>query len=87
MPKTEGQEYKELAANPEKYFLRSITSQVQTLCGISQIEVDETLEAFDGFKKRLHQTENEIIVMNGEERFKNRTGPIKMPYNVLIPSS
>lgn len=39
MPEKGTPEYEELAANPEKAFLRTITSQLQTVVGISLIEV------------------------------------------------
>lgn len=39
MPKKGSPEYDELATNPEKAFLKTITSQLQTVLGISLIEV------------------------------------------------
>ncbi|CAM8938149.1 unnamed protein product [Rhodiola kirilowii] len=108
IPKPGTNEYKELEANPEKFFLRTITSQFQTLLGISLIELlsrhasdevflgqrergwtedKETLEAFDRFREKLVAIEKGIVDMNGDEKWRNRTGPVNMPYTVLIPSS
>ncbi|KAL9691249.1 hypothetical protein QQ045_011668 [Rhodiola kirilowii] len=108
IPKEGSDEYKELEDNPEKFFLRTITSQFQTLLGISLIELlsrhgsdevflgqreqgwtedKETLEAFDRFNEKLVAIEKKINELNGDEKWRNRTGPVKMPYTVLIPSS
>ncbi|GAB4855547.1 hypothetical protein Ancab_024167 [Ancistrocladus abbreviatus] len=109
MPEPGTPEYKELESNPEKAFLKTITSQFQTLLGISLIEIlsrhssDEVylgkrdtdewtsdtppLEAFERFGNKLHEIENNITDRNSNQRFRNRTGPVKMPYMLLYPVS
>lgn len=102
-------EYEELKSNPDKAFLKTITAQLQTLLGISLIEVlsrhssDEVylgqrdtpewtldttpLKAFEKFGRKLADIEEMIIDRNGNERFKNRVGPVKIPYTLLYPTS
>ncbi|KAI4301786.1 hypothetical protein L6164_035032 [Bauhinia variegata] len=102
-------EYDELVTNPEKALLKTITAQLQTVVGISLIEIlsrhssdevylgqrdspnwtsdTEPLEAFDKFGKKLVEVEERIILRNKDEKLKNRIGPVKMPYTLLVPSS
>ncbi|XP_077254227.1 putative linoleate 9S-lipoxygenase 5 [Tasmannia lanceolata] len=109
MPSPGSPEYAELARNPDTVFLRTITSQLQTLLGVSLIEIlskhtsDEVylgqrstaewtadsaaLEVFKKFGKKLVEIENRIIEMNNDEKWKNRTGPAKMPYTLLYPNT
>lgn len=109
MPEKGSPEYEELKSNPEKAFLKTVTSQIQTLLGISAVEVlsrhssDEVylgqrntpewttdaklLEASKEFKKKLAEIEERIIEMNKDEKLKNRVGPVKMPYTLLVPTS
>ena len=47
----------------------------------------ETLKAFEEFGKKLEKIEDGIIDKNKNTTLKNRTGPVKMPYTLLIPSS
>ncbi|KAL6324157.1 hypothetical protein AAG906_006428 [Vitis piasezkii] len=109
MPEEGTPEYEELKSNPDKAFLKTITAQLQTLLGISLIEVlsrhssDEVylgqrdtpewtldttpLKAFEKFGRKLADIEERIIDRNGNERFKNRVGPVKIPYTLLYPTS
>ncbi|XP_026409632.1 probable linoleate 9S-lipoxygenase 5 [Papaver somniferum] len=43
------------------------------------------LEAFKRFGEKLVNIENRIVEMNNEEQWKNRTGPVKIPYTLLCP--
>ncbi|XP_073039929.1 LOW QUALITY PROTEIN: probable linoleate 9S-lipoxygenase 5 [Primulina eburnea] len=45
------------------------------------------LEAFAKFGNKLTQIEKQIIEMNEDERWKNRVGPVNMPYTLLYPTS
>ncbi|KAM3321688.1 putative linoleate 9S-lipoxygenase 5 isoform X2 [Capsicum chacoense] len=47
----------------------------------------EALKAFERFGKKLAQIEEKITMMNNDEKLKNRTGPVKMPYTLLYPTS
>lgn len=109
MPKEGTPEYRELKSDPEKTFLRTITAQVQTLLGISLIELlsrhsndevylghsntpewtadIEPLHAFEKFGKRLEEIERKILQMNRDKRWKNRVGPVNVPYTLLFPTS
>ncbi|KAL6340905.1 hypothetical protein AAG906_032016 [Vitis piasezkii] len=109
MPEEGTPEYEELKSNPDKAFLKTITAQLQTLLGISLIEIlsrhssDEVylgqrdtpewtldttpLKAFEKFGRKLADIEEMIIERNGDERFKNRVGPVKIPYTLLYPTS
>ncbi|KAJ9681977.1 hypothetical protein PVL29_018054 [Vitis rotundifolia] len=109
MPEEGTPEYEELKSNPDKAFLKTITAQLQTLLGISLIEIlsmhssdeiylgqrdspewtlDTTpLNAFEKFGRKLADIEEMIIERNGDERFKNRVGPVKIPYTLLYPTS
>ncbi|KAL1197543.1 Linoleate 9S-lipoxygenase 5 [Cardamine amara subsp. amara] len=109
MPEPGTDEYTELAEDYEVAFLKTITPQLQTLLGISIIEIlsmhstdeiylgqrdspnwtadDEPLEAFKRFGKELEMIENNIIRRNNDKRFKNRTGPVNIPYTLLYPNT
>ncbi|XP_042491493.1 probable linoleate 9S-lipoxygenase 5 [Macadamia integrifolia] len=109
MPEPGTPEYAELESDPDAVYLKTITSQLQTLLGISLIEIlskhssdevylgqrstpewtsdAEPLKAFEGFGKRLVQIENRIIEMNNDKRWRNRIGPVKMPYTLLYPDT
>ncbi|KAF3653017.1 putative linoleate 9S-lipoxygenase 5 [Capsicum annuum] len=109
MPEPGTPEFDELKTNPDKAFLRTVTPQMQTLLGVSLIEMlsrhtsDEVylgqrdtpewtkdlepLQAFERFGKRLREIEDKITQMNCDEKLKNRSGPVKMPYISLYPSS
>ncbi|XP_055819697.1 linoleate 9S-lipoxygenase 6-like [Solanum dulcamara] len=109
MPEPGTREYEELERNPDKAFLRTITSQLQTMIGVSLVEIlsrhssdeiylgqrdspewtkdQEPFDAFDRFGKKLIDIENRIIQMNGDHTLRNRSGPIKAPYTLLVPSS
>ncbi|CAN4108757.1 unnamed protein product [Withania somnifera] len=100
-------EYDELKTNPDKAFLKTITPQMQTLLGISLIEMlsrhtwdevylgqkdipewtkdQEPLQAFERFGKRLREIEEKITQMNCDEKWRNRSGPVKMPYIFTLP--
>ncbi|CAI9102211.1 OLC1v1000443C1 [Oldenlandia corymbosa var. corymbosa] len=102
-------EYEELKTNPDKVFLKTVTAQLQTLLGLSIIEVLSThtsdevylgqrenpewtkdsqpLEAFKRFGETLAGIEEEIVEMNADEKWRNRVGPVKVPYTLLFPSS
>ncbi|XP_060173223.1 probable linoleate 9S-lipoxygenase 5 [Lycium barbarum] len=47
----------------------------------------EALKAFEKFGKNLTQIEENISMMNNDMELKNRTGPVKMPYTLLYPTS
>jgi linoleate 9S-lipoxygenase len=109
MPEKGTPEYDELKSNPDKVFLKTITAQLQTLLGVSLIEIlsrhssDEVylgqrdtdewtldakpLEYFKSFKVTLDRIEKRIKERNDEKKWKNRVGPIKVPYTLLYPTS
>ncbi|KAI8547993.1 hypothetical protein RHMOL_Rhmol07G0237700 [Rhododendron molle] len=109
IPKPGSLEYDELESNPDKAFLETVTPQLQSILGISLIEIlsrhtsdevflgqrdtpewtadEETLDAFGRFGMKLAEIEEGIIALNSNENLKNRTGPAKMPYTLLFPSS
>lgn len=109
MPEPGTPDYDKLRSDPDSVFLRTITAQLQTLLGVSLIEIlsrhasDEVylgqratlewtsdtvaLEAFERFRKKLLEIENRIMVMNGDERWKNRVGPVQVPYMLLYPNT
>ncbi|XP_068647811.1 probable linoleate 9S-lipoxygenase 5 [Aristolochia californica] len=109
MPEPGTKDYEELEADPDNFFLRTITSQLPTLIGISLIEIlsrhssdevylgqrdtpgwtadEAALKAFEEFGKRLVHIENRIIKMNNTEKWKNRVGPVKVPYTLLYPNT
>ncbi|XP_014501039.1 linoleate 9S-lipoxygenase-like [Vigna radiata var. radiata] len=45
------------------------------------------LEAFKRFGKKLAEIEEKLVQKNNDETLRNRTGPAKMPYTLLFPSS
>ena len=47
----------------------------------------EPLEAFKRFGKKLADIEQKLIQKNNDGSLKNRSGPAKMPYTLLYPSS
>uniref|UniRef100_A0A5B6ZBN7 Lipoxygenase n=1 Tax=Davidia involucrata TaxID=16924 RepID=A0A5B6ZBN7_DAVIN len=109
MPEPNTPEYHELESNPEKAFLKTITAKLQTLLGISIIEIlsrhssdevylgqrdtpewtmdTEPMEAFGRFGNKLAEIEEKIIEMNNNKRWKNRVGPVNVPYILLYPTS
>ncbi|KAL3591217.1 hypothetical protein D5086_009857 [Populus alba] len=109
MPEEGSPEYEELKSNPDKAFLKTITAQLQTLLGISLIEIlsrhspDEVylgqrdthewtadkkpLEAFEKFGKKLAEIEDKMLDMNKAGKWKNRVGPVEVPYTLLVPTS
>ncbi|OIS96210.1 PREDICTED: linoleate 9S-lipoxygenase 6 [Nicotiana attenuata] len=109
MPEPGTSEYELLKTNPDKAFLRTITAQLQTLLGVSLIEIlsrhtsdeiylgqrdspkwtydEEPLAAFERFGNKLSDIENRIIEMNGDQIWRNRSGPVKAPYTLLFPTS
>ncbi|GLT94927.1 hypothetical protein SLE2022_126380 [Rubroshorea leprosula] len=109
MPEKGTPEYRELETNPEKAFLKTITAQLQTLLGISLIEIlsrhssdevylgqrdtpewtsdEEPLSAFEKFGDKLSKIEKKIIEMNNDKQWRNRVGPVKVPYTLLYPTS
>ncbi|XP_062143519.1 probable linoleate 9S-lipoxygenase 5 [Alnus glutinosa] len=109
MPEKGTPEYDELKSNPDKVYLKTITAQLQTLLGVSLIEIlsrhssDEVylgqrdtpewtvdpnpLEAFERFGQTLAGIEDKIIKKNNDKKWKNRVGPVKVPYTLLYPTS
>lgn len=109
MPEPGTPEYVELERNPDLAFLKTITSQFQTLLGISLIEIlsrhssdvvylgqrdtpewtldAAPLEAFKQFGNKLIEIEDRIIEMNQNILWRNRVGPVKVPYTLLYPST
>ncbi|KAJ7980061.1 Lipoxygenase [Quillaja saponaria] len=47
----------------------------------------EPLAAFERFGNRLMEIENRIIEMNKDNRWKNRVGPVNVPYTLLYPNT
>ena len=47
----------------------------------------EALDAFKRFGKKLAETEQRLMQKNNDGSLKNRSGPAKMPYTLLYPSS
>ncbi|CAH9073719.1 unnamed protein product [Cuscuta epithymum] len=47
----------------------------------------EALDAFVRFGKKVDDIGDHIIKLNTEGKLKNRTGPVKIPYTLLFPSS
>ncbi|KAL1536016.1 Lox4p [Salvia divinorum] len=48
---------------------------------------EAVLAAFERFGKKLGGVERKIMEMNGDEKWKNRVGPAKLPYTLLYPTS
>ncbi|XVF41914.1 hypothetical protein PTKIN_Ptkin01aG0319100 [Pterospermum kingtungense] len=44
------------------------------------------VEAFKAFQNRLAEIEEEILSMNMDKTWKNRVGPVKVPYTLLFPT-
>ncbi|CAI9118508.1 OLC1v1020088C1 [Oldenlandia corymbosa var. corymbosa] len=44
-------------------------------------------EAFKKFGVKLLQIENQIVQRNNNKNLKNRSGPVKLPYTLLIPNT
>lgn len=109
IPKIDTPEYEELKSDPDKAFLKTITSQMLSVLGITLVEIlsrhssdevflgqrdspewtadAEALKALEMFGNRLKEIELKIASMNEDGRWKNRSGPVKMPYTLLYPSS
>ncbi|KAF8016841.1 hypothetical protein BT93_H2147 [Corymbia citriodora subsp. variegata] len=110
MPEPGTAEYEELEKNPDVAYLKTITAQLQTLLGVSLIEIlsrhstdeiylgqrddypdwtsdEEPKQAFQRFTDRLIKIEDRIMGMNQDKRWKNRVGPVKVPYTLLYPSA
>ncbi|KAL7205271.1 hypothetical protein ACSBR2_018247 [Camellia fascicularis] len=101
MPELSTLEYEELESNPEKAFSKTITAMLQTLIGIPWMRyilgretlkwtIDtKPLEAFKKFGEKLEKIEENIIDTNngGEEKWRNRVGPAKVSYTLLLPTS
>eukprot|EP00268_Persea_americana_P025483 TRINITY_DN24857_c0_g1_i4.p1 TRINITY_DN24857_c0_g1~~TRINITY_DN24857_c0_g1_i4.p1 ORF type:complete len:736 (+),score=110.49 TRINITY_DN24857_c0_g1_i4:737-2944(+) len=109
MPEPGTPDYDQLRSNPDSVYLRTITAQLQTLLGVSLIEIlsrhptDEVYlgqratpewtsdvaakKAFEQFGKKLLEIENRIELMNNDERWKNRVGPVRIPYMLLFPNT
>ncbi|GJT30378.1 probable linoleate 9S-lipoxygenase 5 [Tanacetum coccineum] len=47
----------------------------------------EPLKAFKNFATKLKEIEEKIVKMNQDKTLKNRSGPVKVPYTLLVPSS
>ncbi|KAE9453177.1 hypothetical protein C3L33_14919, partial [Rhododendron williamsianum] len=47
----------------------------------------QPLEAFGRFGRKLVEIENSITVKNNDKRWKNRLGPVNVPYTLLYPST
>ncbi|KAM6545433.1 hypothetical protein CsatB_026169 [Cannabis sativa] len=48
---------------------------------------EEALKAFTRFGDRLREIENRITEMNSNGKWKNRVGPVKLPYTLLYPNT
>ncbi|KAJ6324026.1 hypothetical protein OIU76_011348 [Salix suchowensis] len=106
MPELGTPEYDELAENLDVAFLKPIISQLQTLIGVSLVEIlsrnstdevylgqrdtleltldSELLAAFERFGRKLVEIENKIMDMNNDKRWKNKVGPVQVPYTLLF---
>uniref|UniRef100_A0A0A0LLT5 Lipoxygenase domain-containing protein n=1 Tax=Cucumis sativus TaxID=3659 RepID=A0A0A0LLT5_CUCSA len=109
IPEVGSAEYKELESKPEKAYLKTVNSMLQTLLGVSLIEIlsrhasDEVylgqrasiewtsdkaaVEVFENFGKKVFEVESRIIERNKDVNLKNRSGPVNVPYTLLLPSS
>ncbi|XP_041000788.1 probable linoleate 9S-lipoxygenase 5 isoform X3 [Juglans microcarpa x Juglans regia] len=47
----------------------------------------EPIAAFERFRNKLIEIENRIMEMNNDRRWKNRVGPVKVPYTLLYPNT
>ncbi|CDP20620.1 unnamed protein product [Coffea canephora] len=47
----------------------------------------EPLEAFKRFGQTLSEIEDQILQMNGDPKWRNRVGPVNIPYTLLFPTS
>ncbi|ERN00821.1 hypothetical protein AMTR_s00103p00053060 [Amborella trichopoda] len=47
----------------------------------------QALEAFERFGKRLEEIEQQIMTRNSDHQFRNRVGPVKVPYTLLYPGT
>lgn len=47
----------------------------------------EILAAFERFGKKLIEIENRITEMNKDKKWKNRVGPVNVPYTLLFPNT
>lgn len=45
------------------------------------------LDAFERFGKKLAAIEDRILAMNDDQKWRNRTGPVQVPYTLLFPTS
>ncbi|XP_042501243.1 probable linoleate 9S-lipoxygenase 5 [Macadamia integrifolia] len=109
MPEPGTSEYAELESDPDTAFMKTITGQLQTLLGVSLIEIlsrhssdevylgqrdtpewtsdAEPLEAFQRFRNKLLEIEKRIMNMNEDPSWRNRVGPVNMPYTLLYPDT
>ncbi|KAI3878904.1 hypothetical protein MKW92_042273 [Papaver armeniacum] len=108
MPEPGTKEYTELVEDPDAVFLKTITSQLPALLGISLIEILSThsadefylgerenpeqwtkdaaaLDAFKKFGEKLKRIEDRMMEMNTEAKWRNRHGPVQVPYTLLCP--
>ncbi|XP_072990251.1 linoleate 9S-lipoxygenase 1-like [Typha latifolia] len=93
MPEPGTADYAELEKSPDKVFPSRITSQLQTIVGVSLIEIsspsDEVyLGRRDSPEWTADQKALEKFKTNVERHkdgsLKNRNGPVKMPYTLLV---
>ncbi|XP_042967230.1 linoleate 9S-lipoxygenase 5-like isoform X2 [Carya illinoinensis] len=47
----------------------------------------EPIAAFERFRNKLIEIENRVMEMNNDRRWKNRVGPVKVPYTLLYPNT
>ena len=47
----------------------------------------EPIKAFERFGKRLEEIEQRIMEMNGNGKWRNRVGPVNVPYTLLYPNT
>uniref|UniRef100_A0A0A9F3P0 Lipoxygenase domain-containing protein n=1 Tax=Arundo donax TaxID=35708 RepID=A0A0A9F3P0_ARUDO len=97
MPEPGTKEYEELERDPELAFIHTVTSQIQTIIGISLIEVlsdtpawtsdARAQEAFKRFSDRLVEIEAKVMGENRDPLLKNRSGPAQFPYMLLYPNT
>ncbi|KAJ6312994.1 hypothetical protein OIU77_014506 [Salix suchowensis] len=48
---------------------------------------NELLAAFERFGRKLVEIENKIMDMNNDKRWKDKVGPVQVPYPLLFPNT
>ncbi|MCD7469306.1 Arachidonate 5-lipoxygenase [Datura stramonium] len=59
----------------------------ERFCRMRGPAISEAVKTYEMFGKKLAQIEENISMMNNDVKLKNRTGPGKMSYTLLYPTS